>query len=98
VNRKPLKYRKILTGILFVLKSGIAWDELPAELGCGCGKTCHHYLRLWHQVGVWRQLHQLLLTALNETDQIDWERALIDGRSASESHTEPRICRNRTSG
>ena len=50
-GRKPLDYRKILTGILFVLKTGIAWDDLPAELGCGCGKTCRHYLRLWHEAG-----------------------------------------------
>ena len=44
-GRKPLDYRKILTGILFVLKTGMAWDDLPAELGCGCGKTCRNYLK-----------------------------------------------------
>ena len=60
-GRKPLDDRKILTGILFVLKTGIAWDDLPAELGCGCGKTCRHYLRVWHAAGVWRQLHAVLL-------------------------------------
>src|SRR5437667_12190746 len=65
-GRKPLDYRQILTGILFVLKTGIAWEDLPAELGCGCGKTCRHYLRLWHQAGVWRQLHALLLAELND--------------------------------
>ena len=81
-GRKPLDYRRILTGILFVLKTGIAWDDLPAELGCGCGKTCRHYLRLWHQAGVWRQLHALLLAELNGADQIDWERALIDASFA----------------
>src|SRR5262245_33357429 len=53
-GRKPLDYRKILTGILFVLKTGSAWDDLPAEPGCGCGKTCRHDLRAWHQAGVWR--------------------------------------------
>jgi transposase len=77
-GRKPLDFRKILTGILFVLKTGIAWEDLPAELGWGCGKTCRHYLRLWHQAGVWRQLHALLLAELNGADDIDWERALID--------------------
>src|SRR5438874_9916071 len=77
-GRKPLDYRKILTGILFVLKTGIAWDDLPAELGCGCGKTCRRYLQRWHQAGVWRQLHTLLLAELNGADQIDWQRALID--------------------
>jgi transposase len=81
-GRKPLDYRKILTGILFVLKTGIAWDDLPAELGCGCGKTCRHYLRLWYQAGVWQKLHALLLAELNGTDQIDWSRALIDASFA----------------
>jgi transposase len=81
-GRKPLDHRKILTGILFVLKTGIAWDDLPAELGCGCGKTCRHYLRVWHQAGVWRQLHALLLAELNGADQIDWGRALIDASFA----------------
>src|SRR5438132_2320898 len=77
-GRKPLDYRKILTGILFVLKTGIAWDDLPAELGCGCGKTCRHYLQLWHRAGVWLKLHALLLAELNAAGQIDWGRALID--------------------
>jgi transposase len=81
-GRKPLDYRKILTGILFVLKTGIAWDDLPADLGCGCGKTCRHYLQLWHQAGAWRQLHALLLAELNGADQIDWSRALIDASFA----------------
>src|SRR5438270_4394112 len=81
-GRKPLDYRKILTGILFVLKTGMAWDDLPAELGCGCGKTCRHYLQVWHQAGIWRQLHALLLAELNAADQIDWSRALSDASFA----------------
>jgi transposase len=81
-GRKPLDYRKILTGILFVLKTGIAWDDLPAELGCGCGKTCRHYLRLWHRAGVWDRLHATLLAELNGADRIDWGRALIDASFA----------------
>jgi transposase len=64
-GRKPLDYRKILTGIIFVLKTGIAWEDLPAELGWGCGKTCRQYLFLWHQAGVWTKLHALLLAELN---------------------------------
>lgn len=81
-GRKPLDYRKILTGILFVLRSGIAWEELPAELGCGCGKTCRHYLQVWYQAGVWQRLHAVLLAELNQADQIDWSRALIDASFA----------------
>jgi transposase len=81
-GRKPLDYRKILTGILFVLKTGIAWDDLPAELGWGCGKTCRDHLRTWHAAGVWVKLHALLLAELNGADQINWERALIDASFA----------------
>jgi transposase len=81
-GRKRLDYRKILTGILFVLKSGIAWDDLPAEWGCGCGKTCRHYLQTWHQAGVWVKLHAVLLAELNGADEIDWSRALIDASFA----------------
>ena len=36
-GRKPLDYRQILTGILFVLKTGMAWDDSllqPLELSC----------------------------------------------------------------
>ena len=80
-GRKPLDYRKILTGILFVLKTGIAWADLPAELGCGCGKTLE-YLKRWHEAGVWTKLHAVLLAELNGAGQIDWRRALIDAAFA----------------
>jgi transposase len=81
-GRKPLDHRKVLTGILFVLKTGIAWDDRPAELGCGCGKTCRHCLQVWHHAGVWVKLRALLLAELNGADQIDWDRALIDASFA----------------
>jgi transposase len=34
-GRKPLDDRRVLTGILFVLQSGIPWEMLPQEMGCG---------------------------------------------------------------
>lgn len=77
-GRKPLDRRKVLSGIIFVLKSGISWDDLPAELGWGCGRTCRETLAAWQQAGVWQQWHELLLAELNEADRIDWSRVLID--------------------
>jgi len=77
-GRKPLDPRKALTGIIFVLKSGIAWELLPQEMGCGCGMSCWNYLCAWHKAGVWQRLHQLLLAELQEADRIDWTRATID--------------------
>src|SRR5215210_3813299 len=74
-GRKPLDNRKALTGILFVLKAGIAWEDLPWEMGCGCGMACWKRLHDWHEAGVWQQLHQLLLSKLRYADKIDWSRA-----------------------
>src|SRR5262245_22628800 len=57
-GRKPLDRRKVLGGILFVLKTGIGWDDLPAALGYGCGKTCRRALAEWQRRGVWGRLHE----------------------------------------
>lgn len=80
-GRKPLDNRRALTGILFVLKSGIPWEMLPQEMGCGSGMTCWPRLREWEQAGVWQRLHELLLAKLREADQIDWSRAVVDSGS-----------------
>ena len=44
--------RVALAGIVFVLRSGIAWQNLPQELGCS-GTTCWRRLRDWQQAGIW---------------------------------------------
>ncbi|MGV9387480.1 IS5 family transposase [Nonomuraea sp. NPDC003707] len=77
-GRKRLDNRKVLSGILFVLYTGIAWEFLPQELGFGSGMTCWRRLRDWHQAGVWDKLHQLLLAELHAAGQLDWSKAVID--------------------
>jgi transposase len=80
-GRKPLDNRKTLTGILFVLKSGIPWEMLPQEMGCGSGMTCWRRLQDWHEAAVWQKLHELLLAKLRNADKIDWSRAVVDSSS-----------------
>lgn len=70
-----------LNGILFVLHTGIPWEDLPQSLGYGSGMTCWRRLRNWSAAGVWQRLHQAMLMRLREHDQIDWSRASIDGSS-----------------
>jgi transposase len=70
--------RKALTGILFVLKTGIAWEDLPQELGCGCGMSCWRRLRQWQQNGLWPFLRQLLQANVAEAHKIEWSRAEAD--------------------
>lgn len=80
-GRKPIDNRKALTGILFVLRTGIGWEYLPQEMGCGSGMTCWRRLRDWQQAGVWDKIHRVLLNKLREADKIDWSRAVVDSAS-----------------
>ena len=80
-GRPPVADRAALTGIIFVLKTGIPWELLPQEMGCGSGVTCWRRLRDWQEAGVWERLHRVLLDRLGAADQIDWERASLDSAS-----------------
>jgi len=77
-GRPPLDDRRCLEGIVFVLKTGIPWEDLPQEMGCGSGMTCWRRLHAWHEAGVWDKLHRLLLARLRAADKIDWTRAVAD--------------------
>ena len=77
-GRPRISNRAALGGILFVFKTGIPWKMLPAEMGCGSGTTCWRRLRDWQDAGVWQELHETLLTKLDEVGRIDWERASVD--------------------
>ena len=77
-GRPRVPDRAALTGIIFVLKSGIPWEMLPLEMGCGSGVTCWRRLRDGQEAGVWDRLHQTLRDRLGDTDRIDWERACLD--------------------
>ena len=80
-GRPPISNRAALTGILFVLRSGIPWHMLPQEMGCGSGVTCWRRLRDWQQAGVWDRLHEVLLQQLHQADRLDWSRACVDSAS-----------------
>ena len=76
---RPVPDRQCLQGILFVLYTGIGWEDLPQELGFGSGMTCWRRLKRWTEAGVFDQLHHLLLAELNAAGRIDWSRAVMDG-------------------
>ena len=94
-GRPRVPDRACLTGILFVLKTGIPWEYLPVEMGCGSGVTCWRRLRDWQQAGVWDRLHRALLDRLGEADRIDWERACVDSASIPAKRGATRWARTR---
>lgn len=80
-GRPPITHRQALTGILFVLKTGVPWEDLPAEMGCGSGMSCWRRLAAWQADGTWTRLHAALLERLHAAGRIDWSRAAIDSSS-----------------
>ena len=80
-GRTPLPDRAVLTGILFVLRSGIPWNMLPREMGCGSGTTCWRRLVRWQRAGVWKRLHRVLLDELRRRGRLDLARAVVDSAS-----------------
>src|SRR5918997_6723048 len=73
--------RATLNGVLYVLRTGVAWRHVPTELGWGSGVTCWRRLREWQRRGVWKRLHRAMLDQLAAADRIDWSRAALDSRS-----------------
>ena len=80
-GRPRVQNRETLTGIVFVLRTGIPWQALPAEMGCGSGSTCWRRFADWTKLAVWPKLHALLLTALGKAGAIHLERAVVDSAS-----------------
>lgn len=79
-GRKPVDDRTALAGILFVLKTGIPWEDFPREMGC-CGMTLWNRLRDWHAAGVWQRVHEALLAKLRGAGRIDFSRVVVDSSS-----------------
>jgi transposase len=80
-GRPRVSNRQVLTGILFVLRTGCPWEYFPKELGCGSGMTCWRRLRDWQAAGVWEKIWRVLLDELGLADEIDWSKVAIDSCS-----------------
>ena len=80
-GRKPIPDRAVLTGILFVRRSGVPWNMLPREMGCGSGTPCWRRLVRWQRAGVWKRLHAVLLAELHRRGDLDWASAGVDRAS-----------------
>jgi transposase len=73
-GRPVIADRDVLTGIVFLLKTNLSWEDLPTEMGCGCGMTCLRRLREWQQAGVWDAIQDVLQAYLREARRMDWSR------------------------
>lgn len=76
-GRPAADRRKLVTGILYVLRTGCQWNALPKEWGSG--KTAHRYFQQWVRAGVFKRLWQAGLTEYDEFKGLDWKWQAADG-------------------
>jgi transposase len=101
-GRPRIDDRSCLTGIIYVLRSGMAWQMLPTEAGYGSGSTCWRRFQEWTRLNVWSKLHRLLLRLLGKQGRIHLNRAVIDSASVRAlkggAHTGPNPTDRRKKG
>ena len=85
-GRKPADARQVMAGIVFALKTGVPWKNLPATSDFPSGHTCRRRLLEWHARGVWRRLWRNILAELQAAGQLSWERAVVDSSSVRAGH------------
>ncbi len=85
-GRKPADARKVLQGIIFVLKTGVPWKNLPATSDFPSGHTCRRRLLEWERRGVWRKLWKNILSELQAEGALDWGRGVVDSSSVRAGH------------
>ena len=69
--------RETLNGILWVLRTGARWADMPRRYGAP--STCHLRLQTWQARGVWERIWRTLLSTLDERGRLDWKMAHLDG-------------------
>jgi putative transposase len=78
-GRKPENDRECLEALLFLLRTGAQYSELPKEYPPK--STVHDAYKRWCQTGVWQRLLEILLTELDDTQGLCWEWLSADSSS-----------------
>jgi transposase len=77
-GRLPLDDRRALAGIVYVLKTGVSWREVPREVAGCSGVTCWRRLRDWSEAGVWPALHRVLLDESRGEGPLELDAMMVD--------------------
>ena len=73
--------RECVEGILWVLRTGARWKDLPARFPSP--PTCWRRFQAWTEAGLWKVAWARLLRKLNRRGSIDWQEAMADGTFSS---------------
>jgi len=79
IGRPAVSFRKVLDGILYVLRTGCQWKMLPKEYGSG--STCHRRFQQWSISEVFQKLWTRLLRVYDDLIGIQWRWQSLDSIS-----------------
>lgn len=79
-GRPRASHRACFEGILWVLRTGARWRDLPERFPSG--STCWRRLQQWEETGVWLRVWRALLGLLDTRGLLDWHEAFLDGSFA----------------
>ena len=80
-GRPPVDNRAALRGILFVLRTGVPWQMLPADVFGVSGSSCWRRPRDWTRLGVWPALQEKLLNRPGRAGGVNLDRVVVDSQS-----------------
>ena len=63
-RRSKWPLQEVVNGILYVLKNGCGWRDLPGEFPCW--NTVHYYFAKWGKDGTWENINACLLVDYRE--------------------------------
>ncbi len=76
-GRPRAQDRRTINGILYVLRPGCRWHDLPP--GLGSPVTCWRRLDQWQMDGIWERIWRAFLSTLDKQGKLNWSRAFLDG-------------------
>lgn len=79
IGRPIIPYRKVLDGILYVLRTGCQWKMLPKDFGSG--STCHRRFQQWIQADIFKKIWIKVLEEYNNKIGIKFTWQSLDSIS-----------------
>jgi len=79
-GRPRCPHRAVLEGLLWMLRTGARWQDLPAEYPSP--STCWRRLQEWEDTGVWLEMWRAFLAELDEHGRLDWSESFADASFA----------------
>src|SRR5215468_4352226 len=76
-GRENLDHRMVVNGMIWILRSGAPWRDLPERYGKWT--TVYSRFQRWSKAGVWEKVLKALQERADETGELNWEVHFVDG-------------------